>query len=384
MSFLGNIFRSEDSSIKEVKIKDPSAVLTDLLKVTSGSSVVRKSDFNIFYQIIAFQGVKDGVGCSTLVANTALALADLGLNICVIDTSILAPCQDTLLKTNYRDIDKKNRVDWFDMCISSKSVLNVSKLNNKIGVLSFQNRNIVDLLSSNDSTDLVDLALTQLHSKYDIILIDICHEQSALVTACIQQAHQVIQVWSDSPHMIENIDSFITNNTICSCPLDKMRYVVTNMIVDDIPPKWDVIMKQYRFNHLANVGLSIDIARVVATGKPLYKYVSSSEDIQEFNNCIASIVCHILNIEDKQDNVEGNKPTKNKKNIKEDSKSQNKNNVNSADIITSIKDADTSLNKEVKSEVNLNEVKSDSTDNFELNFFKDEPIDMTKGGSNNA
>ena len=55
----------------------------------------------MFYQIFAFKGVADGVGTSTLVANVALALADLGLTVLVMDTSMLHPVQDILLKTKY-------------------------------------------------------------------------------------------------------------------------------------------------------------------------------------------------------------------------------------------------------------------------------------------
>ena len=91
--------------------------------MSSGASYTRDVKFDIFYQIIAFQGVKDGVGCSTLVANTALALARLGLNVCVIDTSIKAPSQDILLHTDFRRVEKKDRVDWMDMYRTNKNVL---------------------------------------------------------------------------------------------------------------------------------------------------------------------------------------------------------------------------------------------------------------------
>lgn len=284
------------SKMSNVVIKTPRDIFIDLLKTSSGTAFTRDVKFDIFYQIIAFQGAVDGVGCSTIVANTALALARLGLNVCVIDTSFRAPCQDILLKTNFRNVEKKDRVDWMDMYRSSKNVLNISKLDSKIGVLSFQDRTVIDLLSSNDNTEMVTLALEQLHSKFDMILIDVSQEPSAVATACLQECHKLIQIWSDAPHVLDNVKPYVINNTILSVPMDKMRNVVTSKTVDDIPVDWDSIMKQYGFNHLAHVGLSLDIARIIATGEQPFNYPSKSEDVQEFNDCIADIVCNLLNI----------------------------------------------------------------------------------------
>lgn len=296
MGLIDNLLSSSKEQVNNLAIKNPRDIFLDLLKTSSGTSYTRNTKFDIFYQIIAFQGVCDGVGCSTLVANTALALARLGLNICVIDTSVLAPCQDILLQTDFRRTEKNKRVDWMDMYRTNKNVLNISKLDSKIGVLSFQDRTVIDLLSSNDTSEMVTLAFEQLHSKFDLILIDVCHELSSIATACLQDCHKIIQVWSDSPHILDNVKPHVVNNTILSIPMDKMRNVVTSMTVDDIPVEWESIMKQYGFKHLAHVGLSLDIARVIATGGQPFNYPSKSEDIQEFNDCIADIVCNLLNI----------------------------------------------------------------------------------------
>lgn len=288
---------SGDGGTKDIKRVDPRAVFTDLLKATSGSSISHESMFSIFYNIIAFKGIKDGLGVSTLVANTALALARLGVTVCVIDTSILNPSQDVLLNTNYKDVPPDKRLDWFDMGFTKKSVLHQSKINSNISVLSLQGRTIIDLLSTSDDASLVSLALDQLSTKFEIILIDVCSEPSAIAAACIQQAQKVIQVWGNAPQVLANLPSFLSNNTILSCPLDKTRYVVTSMTVDDIKTDWDSVFAKYKLKHLAHVGMSMDIARVLATGKPVYNYASNSEDIQEFNDCITDIACHLLNIE---------------------------------------------------------------------------------------
>ena len=94
MGFFDKFLDSEKTA--KVTIKDPKKVFEEVLRQASGSSYTRDIKYNIYYQIIAFYGVVDGIGTSTLVANTALAIAETGLTVCVIDTSMLAPSQDVL------------------------------------------------------------------------------------------------------------------------------------------------------------------------------------------------------------------------------------------------------------------------------------------------
>ena len=98
MGFFDKFLDTEKTS--KATLVSPRKAFEDILKQASGSAYTRSIKYNIYYQIIAFYGVMDGVGTSTLVANTALALAETGLTICVIDTSILSPVQDVLLNTN--------------------------------------------------------------------------------------------------------------------------------------------------------------------------------------------------------------------------------------------------------------------------------------------
>lgn len=285
-------------------VKTPREVFTDILKVTSGSGYARDIDFDIFYQIVAFKGCCDGVGVSTLVANTALAIAKLGLTVCVIDSSVTAPVQDILLKTNWKNKD----LDWFDIMYTDDSVLNQSRLNSNISVLSFKGkkRDITDIMGTKDSDLLVETAISVLHNKFDIILIDCCQELTQINAGCLQQSQKVIQVWSDAPHIISNIDMSITNNVILSCPMDKMRYVVVNKYTKGVlGNNFDDMLHQYRFTKLASCCLSSEIAKVVATGKELWAYPSTDNDIIEFNNCIVDIVCHLLNIEDNKSQARG-------------------------------------------------------------------------------
>lgn len=300
-SFLDKFLDVEKTS--KATIANPRKVFEDILRQASGSAYTRDIKYNIYYQVFAFYGVVDGVGCSTLVANTALALAETGLTICVIDTSIMAPVQDVLLETNEAVIDenetKLEHLDWFDMPFTKKSPLHVSKKSKNISVLSFKGkrRGVIDFLSTNDSESLVEIALTTLHNKFDLILIDCCHELSSVNTACLQQAQQVIQVWNDSPTVVSNLENFITNSITMSCPLDKMRFVVANKTSKDAIGNLNALCSQYRCKLLTTNYLSEELYLLAVTGKVLFRVESTDEAVIDYTTSIIEIVCHILNID---------------------------------------------------------------------------------------
>ena len=295
-SFLEKFFDKE--KLSEITVKDPRQVFSDILRQASGSTMTRNVKFDIFYQIIAFKGVVDGVGTSTLVANTALAIADLGLTVCVIDTSILYPTQDILLKTDYENVEVDQRLDWFDMPFTKRSPLHVSKINGNISILSFygKDRGITDILSTNDNASLVEIALTELHNKFDIILIDSCAELTTINTTAVQMSNKVIQVWNDTPSVMNCIDNFITNQVTLACSLDKMRYVVYSKINPDIIGNLDGILKQYRLNKLAETYLSKDVNLILCMSKPLYQFTSTDEDVVKYTDAVIRIALHILNV----------------------------------------------------------------------------------------
>lgn len=300
MGFFDKFLDSEKTA--KITIKDPKKVFEEVLRQTSGSSYTRDIRYNIYYQIIAFYGVVDGIGTSTLVANTALAIAETGLTVCVIDTSMLAPSQDVLLNTETAELEEDGQtehLDWFDLPYTKKSPLHISKYNKNISVLSFKGkrRTVVDFLSTNDNSTLVDIALATLHSKFDIILIDCCHEMSAVNTACLQQAQQVIQVWNDSPSVVANLEGYITNAITLSCPLDKMRYVVANRMSKDAIGSLNELAKQYRCKILATNYLSEELYLNNVIGKKLFRCESTDEFVAKYTECIIIIVCHILNID---------------------------------------------------------------------------------------
>ena len=296
---LKDLFSKE--SLETAKLADPRQVFKSVLQKASGADYTRTAKYSIFYRIIGFKGLSTGVGCSTVVANTALALADLGLTVAVIDTSMLHPIQYKYL--NAKPPAEKERLDWSNMPFTDESVLRVSSRNRKISVLGFDRtqRTVLDMFSTIDSPELIDLAIEKLVDKFDIILIDLCDELTKVNVTSMQKAQHVIQVWDDSVHNMENLDGLITDSVLLSCPLDKMRYVVENKIHEDIKGDLKEVYKQYRFRPLARCGISEDISRVALLGSTIWQYASLSEDIAEFTEMIIDIVKHICDIKDEED-----------------------------------------------------------------------------------
>lgn len=291
--------------IQNTKLLNPVDAYNSLLKSMSGAGFERKLKYNIFYQIFAFKGVKEGIGTSTLVANTALAIASLGLSVLVIDTSILSPTQDTLLKTGLDNYDDDKISDWLDLPFVKKAVTHQSHLDNRISVLSFYKRTVIDALSTNDNENLVDMAITEFHTKFDIILIDCCHELTSVNTSAMQMSQQVIQVWNDTPSVLANIDSFITNSVTLSCPMDKMRNVIYSKISRDAIGSMDGVLKQYRFKKLTSTVNSEECSLILTLNKVLWQYASDNADIVAYTNAIIDIISFVLNIKELNNEAKG-------------------------------------------------------------------------------
>ena len=267
-------------------------ILEELLKATSGADVTKRASYSVYFKIVGFKPAKEGIGCSLLVANVAMALAKLGLSVCVMDTSLLTPSQDILLNTGNTSSE-----DWLEMPYTNSNVVSVSKRNSKVHVLSFRNRGVVDLLSVSENEELCEVAFTALLDKYDIFLVDLSNEPSSVATACMQHCHKVIQVWSNFPHCLNSISTFVESNVSLCCPLEKMSSVVTSMAIDDIKTDWDSILGKYKFHQIGNIPMSLEVARVVSLGKLPFGYQSTSEGIRLYNQCVSSVVNEIVEIE---------------------------------------------------------------------------------------
>ena len=288
MNFLRGKSTSDNKSLGSLFVEG--------LKATSGASQTRTVSYNIFNQVVAFKGVRDGVGTSTIVANVAVALAERGAKVCVLDTSILNPSQDVYLDTDYIKDLNLGKHDWFDLPFTEENVFNKSEINSLISVLSFSNRTIVDLLSIQDTPELVLNTLDEVKDKFDVILIDLCSESTNIAATCLQQANIVYQVWSNDRVSLNNLETFITNNVTLSCPMDKMRNVILSEL-QSVVTDWDTLLKKYRVKKLCSIPKSDDIALECITGDCIWLSSVPSKEIDAYRDSIATICGKILGLD---------------------------------------------------------------------------------------
>jgi hypothetical protein len=280
----------------------PATLYKNALRGVSGSADIRSSQYTIFNPIWGFRGVKDGLGTSTLVANVALALAEAGLNVCVIDTSVLNPCQGQLLKAYYGEGDKY-KGDWFDINRQTVGgdVVCISKFSPRISVLGFNNRSILDMVDTKDSLEMVSLALVELKKLNDIILLDICPETTNIALGALHGANKIVQVWGDSPHILGNVQGFLDTMVTLACPMDKLSDVVVGRSVRGVGADIGGVVEKYGFNLLGDIPSSVDLGERLKVSADLYTAtaVKTDSDLQEYIDVVSSVCVRILGLEEK-------------------------------------------------------------------------------------
>lgn len=268
-------------------------MVIETLKSVSGNSVVRNNNFFIFNKIIGFKGIVDGVGCSTLVAEIAVNLAKVGLNVCVIDTSFLAPAQFTLLDVNLENEEQK---DWFDLgrAETTANILKISKINSNIAVLGLRNRNINDLISNYDTEEMVTVAYNILEDMYDVVLVDICSETTNITTAAAIHSHTIFQVWTDEYLVMNNLDNFLKNMIYRCCHVDKMKNVIINKMSITSQSEWSSVLKKYNFSCIGELPFSVAFYTNHCLGLLLSKMTTVDKQVEKINSEMVRICDFIL------------------------------------------------------------------------------------------
>lgn len=305
-----SLINKSRNKLDEVKVKSMGEILGDVLKATSGTISAEGGDFNvIFNKIVGFRGVRDGLGTSLFVSNLALALANRGFKICVVDTAMLYPVQDTYLKTKIKQVGaQQDEVrDWFDLQYSDRDVLNISTLNQGIVVLSFTERNLADLTSISDTLELGQGAIDKISPQFDLVLVDIANEYTSVGLAAMQACDVIYQIWSNDRASLASLDSFISNMLTQAIPYGKMQQVILLSAIEGIMQSLTEVYNRYGFKEVARVGLSETIARENAVGRLPVTTRTAHEDIEEYKMAIADVAKLILNIDDGEKKIAGEK-----------------------------------------------------------------------------
>lgn len=271
-------------------------ISNEVMSSISGNGTEKKKSYYIYNKIIAFRGVIDGVGCSTLVCEVAVELASRGLSVCIIDTSIMYPIQSKLLQIEETIGEQK---DWLDLIMSDDTgrVLKYGKLSNNIALLSFENRTLNDLLSTFDNEELVICAYRMLEPLYDVILVDVCGETTNITASALIHSHTIYQVWSDEFGCICNIDKFLTNAQIGCCHLEKMRNVILNKNIINNASSIGSIAKKYDLEVIAEAPFSLEFYEKQCLGIPLCKMKSVDKNVNLISSCVSVVADKIMGIE---------------------------------------------------------------------------------------
>lgn len=284
------------------------SLLARVLKQLSGNSTYSVSDQLLFDKIIGFRGVVPGVGTSTVVQNTAIALSELtNYNICVVDTAFLYPTMFPMLNNK----KEEKRLDLLDFNGDLADV--VSKTNYPtISLFSMSHRNITDMLSTSDSELIIEKLFGVLKSYFDIVLVDLTYEPTNIATHAAVKCNRIVNVADQSLKSVYHLRKSVNTMATLAVPVAKANIVVVNKILPDVITNTQAVLKGVGMDVVAEIPFSLEIAKMGVTGSPIYSKRTSSQDIHAFSSAIISIIETILPV---TPNIE--KRIKNRANVAE-------------------------------------------------------------------
>ena len=268
------------------------SILGKVLGAISGGVDDYISEQLLYDKVIGFRGIVDGVGCSTIVTNVAIAMSDLikTKKICVVDTHILYPTQYQFLVGDAAQ-DKK---DWFDFDGSNLSDCQVKTKFNNVYLLSFINRTVTDMLSSKDNPKLVYDTITALKTYFDVILIDLSSEPTNISMHMALQCNQIYTVLDSSMNCISNIGKSLNYMATLAVPFDKMKKTILNKNDANVNAGIKGALSEVHLDVIATIPNSIEIAKYGIIGKRVWTTTANHKDIIEFNKAIKAIVTDIF------------------------------------------------------------------------------------------
>ena len=123
----------------------------------------------------------------------------------------------------------------------------------------------------------------------------------------MQACDVIYQVWSNDRASLASLDSFISNMLTQAIPYGKMQQVILLSAIEGIMQSLTEVFNRYGFKEVARVGLSETIARENAVGRLPVTTRTAHEDIEEYKMAIANVAKLILNIDDGEKKIAGEK-----------------------------------------------------------------------------
>ena len=265
--------------------------LSKLLGVISGNKGLKVSEQLLFDKVIGFRGVTPGVGTSTIVQNTAIALSESSsFSICVLDTSYLYPTQYPMLVNKP---DQLNRKDLLDFAGDLSEIITLTSYRN-VSLVSMSNRTVVDMLSSADSELTVEKLMGALKSYFDVILVDLSYETTNIATHSAIKCNRIINVVDQSLKSIYHLRKSVNTMVTLAVPLAKADRVIINKVVPDVLSNTNKVIADSGLKVIGEIPFSQEIAKAGVTGKRLYAPKATNRDIYTFSGVISSILTDVI------------------------------------------------------------------------------------------
>lgn len=261
--------------------------LSKLLGAVSGNNNLKVSEQLLFDKVVGFRGIVPGCGVSTIVQNVAIALSEkTNFTICVLDTNFLYPVQYPMLVS---DESKVKNPDILDYTQDLSEITILTKYNN-IYLINLSNRTIVDMLAGKDTEYVLERLMGSLKSYFDVVIVDISNEFTNIATHSAVKCNKIYQVGDSSLKCLYNLKKSINTMVTLAVPLAKANKVILNKQLPDAVLGINNLMESAGLDVIGEIPLSLEIAKLGASGKKLYGIASKNKEITAFNVVIESII----------------------------------------------------------------------------------------------
>lgn len=269
------------------------SILGRVIGTLSGGLEEKLSEQLLFDKTIGFRGIKDGVGCSTFVFNTACGLIDATkYNVCIVDTNLLYPTMEFLLEPQKTEEEK----DIMDFSGDNLSQIAYKTRYSNIYLVSFKNRVLADMLSSKECQATVEKLFESLKMFFDIILVDLSHEPTWATTISALKCNRIYTILTPDVSCLSVLQKSMNSLASTGVPVYKMRKVIINRNVADVNTGVYKALKSFDLQIMGDVPFSVDIARYGLTGTRIWGAISNRPAVTVFNKVIDGLLDDICQI----------------------------------------------------------------------------------------
>lgn len=273
------------------------SMLKKFLGALSGGNELKVSEQLLFDKVIGFRGIVPGVGTSTIVQNVAIALSEnTNCTVCVLDMNCLYPTQYPMLVSGDAMIGNvgKRKKDIFEFSGDVSEVVYTTSYRN-VYVTGFTGRTVVDMLSSKDSDATFNQLIGALKSFFDIILIDLSYELTAMNTQAGVKCNKIINIADQSLKCVVNLKKSLNASATLAIPFAKSNVVVLNKIAPDLVTDTKGLFKSVGLGVISEIPFSLDVLKAGVSGKRMYSKTKTNEGYEDFNCAINELIKLIIN-----------------------------------------------------------------------------------------